>query len=674
MRSGALIAWSRGSASIALAIGLGAAAAGEMPVLPLTGDVEPMPSIRVRQWLPNTYATVVCAAATNVALGTSRGVGLLAGIPLRAVGGALLGGSILDHQVSVSEKHVYVLHQPDWQYPDEFRIYEIGDHALHYRGGVSGEFCTIANLDTVAVLGGIGKTDIYSVARTDSPRWLSTLQLSCADAEFHERLAYVATSSKNNGVSIVDLAEPGNPQILGELRSGRRHAYDLTIGGEHLATAWSKSNPDQIWFTLHDLSHDPLDPPLVFQREVAGTISSMAIHDSLLAIAIRGDLASNIELFERRGPVGWEHVATIEKPRASYTPSADFLGHHLIAAAADEGFEFYDLSDPSNPVLERRFNVPGSAKDIAAKGDRLYVADHDGGLRVLQRNAEGRYRQIFNHIDENNWWSVAVSPDRPLVAASGDEQIHFFREEGDGTLSPLGVFDSGYGHAYDDLSWGGRMLVARRVGVFVTFIDTVDPTHPLEIGEFRTSGSRGQHAWASGDSTIAAINGEDLLHIVSAGWDTRGDSYVHSISSTPITMRCADAVERVAKRIAVACSGAIEIIDYDPKTHAVQSLGWRELSLIGDNIAFTGERIYTETSDSLHIVLVDEVGGLTRGAGAESAGNIHEIVLIPGTALVASAMAEGGVAIYEDLDPREEPRLMTDPAAISTDPPPFGPR
>ena len=674
MRLRALMAWSRDSASIVFVIGVGAAALGEMPVLPFGHDVEPMPGIRIRQWLPNTYAQSVRTANARVALGTNGGVAVLAGNPLRPVGAVLLGSWGSDSRLSIDQDHLYLLHQPNWQFPDEFRVYEIGEGALHYQGGILGDFCTIGVLDTLALLTGTGETDIYSVAKPDDPRWLSTMPLGCANTAFRARLAYIGANSMSDGVSIVDLSDPGDPVILGELRSGRRRAHKLEIGGEHLATAWSRYNPDQIWFTIHDLGSDPLDPPLLFEREVAGPITFMAIHDSLLAISIDGDLAENIELFERRGPAAWEHVATIEKPRISYTPSADFLGHHLITAAADEGFELYDLSDPSNPILERRFNVPGTAVDVAAKGERLYVADYEGGLRVLERNAHGRYRQIFNHVDESIWTDVAVSSDRSLVVASTGEQLHFFREEEDGTLTPLSVFEGRWGGYFSDLSWGGRMLVARRYSSYVTFIDTTDPTHPVEIGEFDTNWSRGLHAWASGDSTIAAINGENLLHIVSSGWDTRGDSYVHGLSSAPLAMRCSDAVERVGKRIAVACSGAIEIVDYDPLTHALQSLGWREISIIGDEIAFTGDRVYIETADSLHIVLVDEEGGLTRGAGAESAGSIAGIALIPGTPLVASAMGLGGIAIYEDLDPREEPRRMTEPVAVSTDPPDFGPR
>jgi hypothetical protein len=47
-----------------------------------------------------------------------------------------------------------------------------------------------------------------------------------------------------------------------------------------------------------------------------------------------------------------------------------------------------DVTDPARPGLAGSHDTPGYAHALARAGDRLYVADGRGGLRVLQVQVE----------------------------------------------------------------------------------------------------------------------------------------------------------------------------------------------------------------------------------------------------------------------------------------------
>jgi hypothetical protein len=43
-----------------------------------------------------------------------------------------------------------------------------------------------------------------------------------------------------------------------------------------------------------------------------------------------------------------------------------------------------DINDPTNPVESGFLDTPGTATDLSWSGDRLFVADGEGGLYILE--------------------------------------------------------------------------------------------------------------------------------------------------------------------------------------------------------------------------------------------------------------------------------------------------
>jgi hypothetical protein len=60
------------------------------------------------------------------------------------------------------------------------------------------------------------------------------------------------------------------------------------------------------------------------------------------------------------------------------------LSDTRVYIAAGEGLHVVDVSAPEQPTLEAFFDTPGHPRDLILEGDRVYVADHEGGMLVFR--------------------------------------------------------------------------------------------------------------------------------------------------------------------------------------------------------------------------------------------------------------------------------------------------
>ncbi|NJL33485.1 MAG: hypothetical protein HC893_06070, partial [Chloroflexaceae bacterium] len=56
----------------------------------------------------------------------------------------------------------------------------------------------------------------------------------------------------------------------------------------------------------------------------------------------------------------------------------------VYVATGIGGVQAIDVSQPRAPAIRGSYNTPGVAHAVAISGERLYVADDDGGVQVLQ--------------------------------------------------------------------------------------------------------------------------------------------------------------------------------------------------------------------------------------------------------------------------------------------------
>jgi hypothetical protein len=66
------------------------------------------------------------------------------------------------------------------------------------------------------------------------------------------------------------------------------------------------------------------------------------------------------------------------------------LGSTAFVAGREAGVYAVDIAGPAHLRLTGHLNTPGRAWRVSAYEDRLYVADGEGGLLVLQIKEVGR--------------------------------------------------------------------------------------------------------------------------------------------------------------------------------------------------------------------------------------------------------------------------------------------
>lgn len=101
---------------------------------------------------------------------------------------------------------------------------------------------------------------------------------------------------------------------------------------------------------------------------------------------------------------------------------AAVLGSTLFVASSYGGVRPYSLATPAAPLPYTPFNTPGTSSDIAINGDRLYNADREGGVSILQIGNPSAITQIGS--------IAAPAPSRVLDVVESGTTLYVLDELG----------------------------------------------------------------------------------------------------------------------------------------------------------------------------------------------------------------------------------------------------
>lgn len=157
----------------------------------------------------------------------------------------------------------------------------------------------------------------------------------------------------------------------------------------------------------------------------------------------------------------------------------------LYICSGMTGMSIWNIADPSNPSELGRYDTPGYACGVDVAGPYAYVADGDGGLRIIDVSAPARPVEV-RHLNMEAACCVHIQDHYAYVADLGlriidvadpraPVEIAFCQTPG----VAYGVHVNGsYAYVADD--WCGLRV-----------IDISDPRNPHEIGCTETPG----YAW-----------------------------------------------------------------------------------------------------------------------------------------------------------------------------------
>jgi hypothetical protein len=150
---------------------------------------------------------------------------------------------------------------------------------------------------------------------------------------------YVYGVLPSDGLLAIDVRDASRPREVGQVMAGLAtqpaFIYDLAAGDGYLYLTTGDDNSNRGTLLVVD-AKDPEHPRLVGQTPIAGQPFALAVS-----------------------------------------------GHVVGVALGNQGIAVYDVADPTGPRFVNAYDTPGTAHDIAAWGDRMYVVDQEAGLLAL---------------------------------------------------------------------------------------------------------------------------------------------------------------------------------------------------------------------------------------------------------------------------------------------------
>ena len=292
-----------------------------------------------------------------------------------------------------------------------------------------------------------------------------------------ENYAYFTSS---NGLYVVNIANPSNPQSLGSISNTNNLILEnLDIEENTLAVC---AHADGV--LLYDISN-PQNP------SYTATINSdnawaVAIADPFIYIANNNEILI-VGISDVNNPT---HIGSINTDNAI----KDLLisNGFLYAALGSDGLTIYDLSNPADPQLLDSFNTNTMANRITAFNGKVAVADWDD-VEVLEWDGES-LNQVGYKNTGNRTMAIAAKGNFIYSAEWASVQAFEFGEI-QGPDIDLSTWELNYPYVENGDSYSLFVDITNNGNETLTTIDNytthseftvVNPLTTLELGEMQT--------------------------------------------------------------------------------------------------------------------------------------------------------------------------------------------
>jgi hypothetical protein len=386
-------------------------------------------------------------------------------------------------------------------------------------GGYASSVSTFGNYACV-VGGEPGGLKIFDVSQRSAPVLVGSYEIDASDVVVEGQIAYALS---NDGLHLIDLAEPAGPKIRGSYSTTlAATSFIISEGFAYLAdpaegvAVVDVSNPadpkrigiyptqGEPWefhtlaasgsyvyvSDLEDIDlvnvQDPRNPRLVGRLNIAAGIRTFAATASHLIVATRNQ---NIQVFDVVDPA---HPVARGIYPAGINPTntiscLSLIGNRLYVAT-EEDLVVYDASDLGRPVEIARvnrgtFTMPdwghSSWSALAGNPARLCVAAADG-LLVLNLEDLARPELVGSFVTNRRWSTVEVAGDYAYVPDGRGLQVLNIRE----LAKPSPVAN------WSPNGFISKVILLEQCAYFsagsdLWLADISNPALPMQIGHYR---------------------------------------------------------------------------------------------------------------------------------------------------------------------------------------------
>ncbi len=453
-----------------------------------------------------------------------------------------------------------------------------------------------------------GTLEIIDITLPEAAFTVASVGLSwCAGLAVQDGYAYVTDNLE--GLWVVDVAEPGEPLVVGHaelgygssdvvVRDGYAYVANQFYGGLAVVDVSDPSNPTLVTTVEADCC--------AFGLDVAGDYLYLAVNfDGLHVFDLSTpddpidvgcyllDVTFDVTILGDRAYVAGGYTPGLEIFDITHTALPGTLGSALtedfaldvavegtIACIADRagGLHVADVADPWDPVVLGSVGVPDDALDVVMAGGMAYVIDRTAGLLLVDVTMPSSpsisatletpglakavaVRSGLAYIAD--WYDFCIAdvcvPEVPQIIGLISGLDHVYDVEVSGDYAYLGV-------------WGSGLLV----------VDVSDPTQPLLVAQIELPGI--PEGVAICGSTVYVADWKSGVHIVDV---SNPLAPIHTMS-VPTTYRSRD-VEVADGFAYVVYTKGIQVLDVTSPPEPV-IVGQMPVEVYG--AAVSGEFIY----------------------------------------------------------------------------------
>ncbi len=274
-----------------------------------------------------------------------------------------------------------------------------------------------------------------------------------------------------SGLAIIDVSNPATP-IYANVHNTPGEANSIFIYDTLLYLADMSGG-----LRLFNLA-DPLDPIQISRDTLYGTYTSVVARDRYAFCGLGWSGFTVIDFTDLSDPEEYGPITSL----GGYVYSIAMDGDHAYLACGDGDLKIVDISDPLSCNVIGSMALSGSARDVYARRDTVFVASYTEGLHVIN----------------------ACDPASPVLISSFDS---------DGYASGVWAGDTSIFLA--DYNYGLRA------------ISIYDPEHPTEKGYYRSVHNCLNVSVS--DGYIYACFGNDGLYILDGGLQLIAPSAIDSV-------------------------------------------------------------------------------------------------------------------------------------------------
>lgn len=213
----------------------------------------------------------------------------------------------------------------------------------------SGDYCYISNGSTFSIL---------DVSNLNQIQVKGTLQLAAINHILVEdNKAYLATVNESNGLNVVDVSDPNNPQLLSRTQMMHKEGSSTFI----------------------------LNPQRIAKNGNFVYVGCNAFQaSSLFVVNVEDASAPVVSSYARMDKGNWPSCNSV-------TYHAPYV--YLSTGGSSYGLIRFDVSDPDNATLAGSYDDPSSVLYLCGEGDKLYTASQDR-LWVYQVTGQDTYQVL----------------------------------------------------------------------------------------------------------------------------------------------------------------------------------------------------------------------------------------------------------------------------------------